>query len=183
MAEVLHALGGLPVQVDLLPDHPRIPEPEETGLTFRENALLKSRYYSRLTGEPTLSEDSGLAVEVLDGCPGVRSARLAPTDGERIRTLLKLIADADPGWPDSRPRARFVSAMCLSLPNERIQVQGEVWGRIVPEARGANGFGYDPVFFYPPLNKTFAQLTIEQKSRISHRVRALRKLRARLDRF
>ena len=183
MAEVLHALDGLPVQVDLLPDHPRIPEPEETGLTFRENAALKSRYYSRLTGVPTLSEDSGLDVEVLDGRPGVRSARLAPTDGERIRTLLKLIAAADPEWPDSRPRARFVSAMCLSLPDRRIQVQGEVWGRIVPEARGDNGFGYDPVFHYPPLNRTFAQLTIEQKSRISHRSRALRKLRARLKAF
>lgn len=180
MAEVLHALDGLPVRVDLLQDDPRIPEPEETGLTFRENALLKSRYYSRLTGVPTLSEDSGLAVEVLDGRPGVRSARLAPTDRERIRRLLKLIAKADPEWPHSRPRARFVSAMCLSLPDKRIQVQGEVWGRIVPEARGANGFGYDPVFFYPPLNRTFAQLTIDQKSRISHRSRALRKLRARL---
>ena len=183
MAEVLHALGGLPVQVDLLPDRPRIPEPEETGLTFRENALLKSRYYSRLTGVPTLSEDSGLSVEVLDGRPGVRSARLAPTDGERIRKLLRLIAAADPEWPGSRPRARFVSAMCLSLPEERIQVQGEVWGRIVPEPRGANGFGYDPVFLYPPLNRTFAQLTIERKSRISHRARALRKLRDRLKAF
>lgn len=183
MAEVLHALEGLPVQVDLLPDHPRIPEPEETGSTFRENAALKSRYYSRLTGVPTLSEDSGLAVEVLDGRPGVHSARLAPSDGERIRALLKLIAEADPEWPGSRPRARFVSAMCLSLPEERIQVQGEVWGRIVPEARGANGFGYDPVFLYPPLNQTFAQLTIGQKSRISHRSRALRKLRAWLKVF
>ena len=183
MAEVLHALGGLPVRVDLLPDHPPIPEPEETGETFRQNALLKSSYYSRLMGVPTLSEDSGLAVEVLGGRPGVHSARLAPTDGERIRTLLELVAEADPDWPDSRPRARFVSALCLSLPEERIQVQGEVWGRIVPEPRGDNGFGYDPVFLYPPLNRTFAQLTMEQKSRISHRARALQKLRTRLQRF
>jgi XTP/dITP diphosphohydrolase len=73
-----------------------------------------------------------------------------------------------------------VSALCLSLPEERIEVQGEVWGRIVSEARGTNGFGYDPVFFYPPLNQTFAQLTIGKKSRISHRARALQKLRTRL---
>lgn len=181
VAEILQALGGTLVHVDLLSDYPKLPEPDEIGKSFKANAHLKALHYTRLTGLPTLSEDSGLAVEVLGGQPGIYSARLASTGGERIQRLWNLLADADPDWPTSRPRARFISAVCLCLSGECIEVQGEVWGQITPDSRGRNGFGYDPVFYYPPLNKTFAELTIDQKGKISHRARALEKLRARLS--
>jgi XTP/dITP diphosphohydrolase len=148
---------------------------EETGRTFAENARLKADHYSRVTGLDTLGDDSGLEVAALGGRPGVLSARYAgpgAADEARIAKLLdemREIVDRS---------ARFVSAVCISRAGAALaQFIGTVEGRILHEKRGGGGFGYDPLFFYPPLGRTFAELPLEEKNRISHRARALEQVR------
>ncbi len=147
----------------------------ETGSTFAENARLKAGHYSRLSGLDTLGDDSGLEVRALGGRPGVLSARYAGEgagDGERIARLLGEMADADDR------RARFVSAVCLARAGAVLAAFiGTAEGEILRAGRGANGFGYDPVFLYPPLGRTFAELSLEEKNRVSHRSRALAQAR------
>jgi XTP/dITP diphosphohydrolase len=144
---------------------------EETGKTFLENARLKADFYSRLTGLVALGDDSGLEVMALDNRPGVFSARYAGAgagDDARIDKLLtemKSITDR---------RARFVSAVCLSRAGFTFKAfAGVVRGEILSDKKGSGGFGYDPLFYYPPLGKTFAELSLEEKNRVSHRARAL----------
>lgn len=149
---------------------------EEKGTTFLENARLKADFYSRLTGLDALADDSGLEVMALANRPGVLSARYAGPgagDDERIAKLLAEMA----GCLDRR--ARFVSAVCLSRSGRPLKTfTGLVRGEILQERRGSRGFGYDPLFYYPPLKKTFAELSLEEKNRISHRARALRRAMA-----
>ncbi len=144
---------------------------EETGETFAENARLKADHFSRVTGWDTLGDDSGLEVYALGGLPGVRSARYAGEgagDDARIDKLL----DELKGSVDRR--ARFVSALCLSRAGSPLaSFIGTVEGEILREKRGVGGFGYDPLFLYPPLGRTFAELSLEEKNRVSHRARAL----------
>jgi XTP/dITP diphosphohydrolase len=144
---------------------------DESGTTFLENARLKADFYSRLTGLDTLGDDSGLEVMALDNRPGVFSARYAgagATDDERIAKLLGEMTDI------LDRRARFVSAVCLSRAGHPLRsFSGMVRGEILREKRGNQGFGYDPLFYYPPLGKTFAELTLDEKNRVSHRSRAL----------
>jgi XTP/dITP diphosphohydrolase len=153
----------------------------ETGRTFVENAQGKSLFFSRTWDGLTLAEDSGLEVEALDGAPGVISARFArprPTDDRNNDKVLRRLA----GVPEKRRAARFVCVMALSRQGRLIKmVRGEVRGRIVMEPRGSGGFGYDPLFYYPRLRKTFAELPPEVKNRVSHRGRAVRKMRAFLE--
>ena len=178
--EICSALSLFNIEFEFLLGRDDLPEALESGMTFAENARIKAEHYHQLTGLPTLAEDSGLVVDALGGKPGVHSARFAPTDKERIEKLLRML-DSRPG-PTSRS-ARFVSAICLLLPEELIEVTGEVQGELAQEPRGTHGFGYDPIFYYPPLGKTFAQMTVEEKNQISHRALALERLSASLHKY
>lgn len=178
--EIREFLRCLELQVVSAAEWGDIPEPEETGTTFAENAREKAGYYHRITGLPALADDSGLEVDALGGAPGVYSSRFAPSDPERIQKLLRLLQHLDPQREALLRKARFVCAMCLFSASRIIEVVGTVEGRITGTPRGQGGFGYDPVFFYPPLQRTFAELTSEEKNRVSHRARALAELRDRL---
>lgn len=146
-------------------------EIEETGSTFKENALIKARTVSEITGKPCLADDSGLSVDCLFGAPGVYSARFAGeghNDEDNIRKLLKEMANADDR------RAHFNTTICLYYPSGRYLIaEGKAYGRILTEKRGENGFGYDPVFFSDELNKTFAEAGEQEKNSVSHRAKAL----------
>lgn len=148
---------------------------DESGTTFLENARLKADFFSRLTGLDTLGDDSGLEVMALENRPGVFSARYAgagASDDERIAKLLAELMDSQDR------RARFVSAVCLSRAGHPLKsFTGLVRGEILREKKGSHGFGYDPLFYYPPLGKTFAEMSLEEKNRVSHRARALRQVR------
>lgn len=147
----------------------------ESGYTFAENAQQKAIGYSRLTSFPVLADDSGLAVEALGGRPGIHSARYAgpeASDSDRIRKLLKDLT----GCGDNR-NARFVCALALAQNGLLLrESEGLCSGIIIAEPRGTNGFGYDPIFFFPELNKTFAELNETEKNQYSHRARAVRSL-------
>lgn len=147
---------------------------EETGDTFEKNALIKARAVSMLCDDYVLADDSGLCVEALDGRPGVYSARYAgenATDAAKIQKLLnELFGQTD-------RRAKFVTSMAFIAPDgSEIVTSGEVCGRILEEAKGENGFGYDPVFYSDELEKTFAEASMEEKNTVSHRSRALKAL-------
>ena len=164
-----------------LSDYPYIPEVVEDGPTFLDNALKKAELTALATGEWTLADDSGLEVDALEGAPGVYSARFAgegATDEANYRKLLSLMA----GVPDNGRGARFVCTMVLFSPEgDRKQAQGNCAGTVTRAPRGEHGFGYDPVFFVPEYEKTMAELPPEEKNRISHRARALWKIRAYLE--
>jgi len=163
------------------------PEPVEDQPTFAGNAWLKARYYAQRTGRVCLADDSGLCVDALGGQPGVRSARYADAEGERRevdaannRKLIESLQDV----PEADRTARFVCVMVLADADATwAQVRGEVAGRIVDPARGANGFGYDPHFLIDELGRTAAELSPQQKNAVSHRGRALRELVRALERL
>ena len=170
--EIQTALADLPFAVVGLPETD-IPDVEETGTTFQENAILKARHYCQFTGEYCLADDSGLEVDALDGEPGVYSARYAGLDAtdaannEKLLTVLKEV-------PPSGRTARFRSVLVLAGPDgSLLLVDGVCEGVILDEARGTGGFGYDPLFYMPSQGKTLAEMTIEEKNRISHRGNAL----------
>jgi XTP/dITP diphosphohydrolase len=152
----------------------------ETGATFADNALLKAREAVQHTGLPAVADDSGLAVDAMNGMPGILSARWAGEHGQdraNLELLLKQLADV----PDERLAAGFVCAAAYALPDGRSDVVlGEMRGRIVREPRGANGFGYDPIFVPDGLTVTSAELSSQDKDAISHRGRAFRLLVPRL---
>lgn len=174
--EIGRALAGLPFEVVSLADVLPNASYRERGRTFLDNARGKSRRYARLSGFLTVAEDSGLEVEALGGAPGVHSARFArpdPTDERNLHKVLRLLRDV----PRPKRRARFVCAMVLSRPDGVVgEVLGEVRGIIAEDTKGSNGFGYDPIFYYPRLGKRFAELTPEAKNTVSHRGRALEKM-------
>lgn len=149
----------------------------ETGSTFAENALLKAHYYHRMTGMITIADDSGLEFEALDSSPGIRSARYGgPAASDRDR-VVKLLAEME-GIPAGRRGARFVCAAAVVWDGGERVFMGEARGRLLTETRGKGGFGYDPVFYYEPLGRTFAELTREEKAEVSHRGLAFRSLAA-----
>ena len=162
-------LGALGISFSPLPEG--APEPEETGTTFEENALIKAQAACQLTGKPAIADDSGLAVEALDGAPGIYSARYCEgSDADRNAFLLRKMEAV----PDGSRQAKFVSAIACAFPNgDTLTVRGECPGEILRELHGEGGFGYDPVFFLPQLRKTYAQLTPEEKAAVSHRGKAL----------
>jgi XTP/dITP diphosphohydrolase len=174
--EIRRALAGLPVKVVGLADIPAGRSPCERGSTFLENARAKSLFYSRKWDGLTLAEDSGLEIDALGGAPGVRSARFSsprPTDEKNNRKALGLLRAVPPAGRG----ARFVCVMVLARRGRVLrEIRGQVRGRIAPAPRGANGFGYDPLFYYRPLRRTFAELPPGEKNAVSHRGRALRKL-------
>ena len=147
----------------------------ETGTTFEENALLKARYYHQVSGLPTVADDSGIEVDALDGAPGVYSARYAgadSTDLDRTRKLLEAIRDV----PDEHRGARFVCVAAIVWEGGEKTFLGEARGHLTHELRGTGGFGYDPIFFYEPLQRTFAELSHEEKVKVSHRGQAFQHL-------
>lgn len=175
--ELATLLADLPFDLLLLADVPGATLPEETGATYAENALIKARAAARATGLMALADDSGLEVDALGGAPGVRSARYGGPgldDAGRTARLLDALRDV----PDEQRTARFRCVIALVTPggSERI-VEGTAEGVIARAPRGTNGFGYDPVFFYPPLARTFAELSAEEKSRVDHRGAAVRAAR------
>ncbi|OGO42389.1 MAG: non-canonical purine NTP pyrophosphatase, RdgB/HAM1 family [Chloroflexi bacterium RBG_16_57_9] len=178
LAEYRSLLAGLPFEPIYLPEINITDEIDETGDTFRENAVLKAQAYARLSGLLTLADDSGLEVAALDGEPGVRSARYSgpgATDARNIDFLLQRLAAVPPG----QRRARFRCVIAVADPDGRTQVaEGECWGEIIYAPRGTQGFGYDPVFYIPELGKAMAELPPAVKNRISHRAAAAREARA-----
>lgn len=159
-----------------------IESPEETGLTFVENALLKARYASKMTGLLAIADDSGLAVDALGGAPGLYSARYAGEDGNDEANRKKLLAELQ-NVADEKRGAKFVSCIVFlqheTDPTPKIAL-GECFGEILREERGQNGFGYDSLFFYPPKNCSFAELETSEKKQISHRAIALDVLKQQL---
>lgn len=165
------AAQNTPYIADILPGLKDIRPPEETGTTFEENSALKALYYSTFTSELVLADDSGLDVEALGGAPGVYSARYAglnASDEENNQLLLNNLKSI------TNRKARFVAVVTLAKRNQLIaSARGEVGGEILYQPEGSGGFGYDPVFFYPPFNQSFGEIDPEQKLSVSHRGRAL----------
>ena len=173
----------LGLQILSLNDFSDIPEIEEDGKTFKENALKKARFYSTYFNQLTLADDSGLEVETLKGMPGVHSARYSGERASAQENNQKLLREME-GIPTSKRGARFKCVMALVSTNGRQAVtEGVCRGRIGFKEVGRRGFGYDPLFILPNCGKTMAQLSIEEKNRISHRGKALRKLRRLLAHF
>jgi XTP/dITP diphosphohydrolase len=177
--ELARLLGDLPFALRALGDLPGAALPEERGATYAANALAKARAGARLAGALALGDDSGLEVDALGGAPGLRSARYGGPgldDAGRCRLLLARLADV----PPARRTARFRCVIALADPAGRERVaEGLVEGTITTAPRGRGGFGYDPLFYYPPLGRTFAELAPEEKARVDHRgaaVRAARRL-------
>jgi XTP/dITP diphosphohydrolase len=170
--------------------YPEVEEIKEDGETFIENACKKATGYARITGQWTIADDSGLQVDALGGEPGVKSARYSGEktinddgtliDHRNIAKVLKLLK----GVPREKRTARFFCSLCLATPDQvMIETEGTLEGLITEKEIGKNGFGYDPIFFVPELNKTVAQLTPEEKNAISHRGNAIRKLKPLLEKL
>jgi XTP/dITP diphosphohydrolase len=162
------------IAIEALPGLNAIAPPDETGVTFEENAALKASYYSRFTESFVFADDSGLEVSALGGAPGVRSARYAGEDGkddENNALLIRNLSGVE------QRQARFVSVVALARRGHILHVsRGVVEGEILTEARGSGGFGYDPLFYYPPFGCSFGEIDKERKFTVSHRGQALRKL-------
>ncbi len=188
LEEVQRILRGTPAEVLSLGQAGIAPDPAEEGLepfeTFEENALSKADYFHRISGLPTVADDSGLEVDALDGAPGVRSKRFAPAGGrtgsERDRANNAFLLERLTGLPPAERSARFVCVAALVTDAGRELFRGEAPGRIVEGERGVRGFGYDPLFFDPELGRTFAEISAEEKNARSHRGKAFRSLAAYL---
>lgn len=166
-------LQPLGYQVKCLKDFPEIEDIEETGLTFEENACLKAEYLAKQLDCMVIADDSGLTVDALNGEPGVFSARYAGVEKDDEKNL-QLVLEKLKDVPENQRQARFVCVMALAKPDVKTKVyRGECEGMIIHEKRGENGFGYDPIFFLPEYGCTTAELTQEQKGKISHRGKAL----------
>ncbi len=173
MKEMSSILAHLPVKLLTLDDFPQIGEIPETGETLKENAFIKAETVHQKTGLPALADDTGLEVVALDGAPGVHSSRY---DGETATfedNCRKMLQEMD-GIPAEERTAQFHTVIAFVSDSGTEWTEGMVEGRILENKRGDGGFGYDPLFYYPPLKKTFAELNSEQKNNISHRGKALR---------
>jgi XTP/dITP diphosphohydrolase len=179
IAEITALLDGFPVNIKNLSDFGPIPPVIEDGETFDDNAYKKASQTARVLGLSTLADDSGLLVDALEGAPGVYSARWGGehlTDIERSQLLLKEMAD------HTLRKAAFQCVISIAVPSGlALTYEARCEGEIARKPAGENGFGYDPVFYFPSMNKTFAQLTRDEKSRVSHRGKALREVRDEFD--
>ena len=175
LREITEILAGLPIEVMTLAAFPDVPEPEETGTTFAENARLKALYYEAATGVPSVADDSGLEVDALDNAPGVHSARWYGSNYDiKFQKIYELLrARGANGSP-----ARFVAWITFATEGRIVfETDGIVAGEIAPRPRGTHGFGYDPIFFYPPLGCTLAEVDGPAKAAVSHRGIAFTKFR------
>jgi len=175
LAEFQRLLEGLDIQVHSMKEYPEIGEIVEDGDSFAANALIKARAVCKATGKPAMADDSGLMVDALDGAPGIFSARFAGeqrSDADNNAKVLQLLEDV----ADANRTARFFCAIAIVLPNgDEYTVEGTCEGVILRALQGEGGFGYDPLFYVPDMGKTFAELSMEEKNRISHRGHANRK--------
>lgn len=183
LREIKELLTGINVIITSLADYPGAPEIIEDGATFRENALKKAVTIAAYTNQLTMGEDSGLEVEALNNAPGIYSARFSgenATDGDNNRKLMEALI----GVPPEKRAARYRCCIALVDDDETIDiVEGECPGMITTQARGTNGFGYDPYFLIPKYNKTFGELDPSIKSKMSHRAYALQALRQTLKEY
>ena len=172
--EIHELLKGFPIEIKNLNDFGPIPEVIEDGTTFDDNAYKKASFTARVLGYPAMADDSGLCVEALAGAPGVWSARYAgenATDADNVNKMLNDLKDKD------NRNAAFKCVISIAVPTgAALTYEGECQGVITKKPVGDNGFGYDPLFFYPEFNKTFAQLSIQEKGRVSHRGKALKEI-------
>ncbi len=172
---LLHGAGYDAVQLDEIDPDGKIPEVEETGTTFKENALLKAHAIAKATGLPSVADDTGLEVDALEGAPGIFSARYAGencTYEDNVKKLLRELSDV----ADDRRTARFKTVAVYVHKETELSAEGVVEGVITEKAEGVGGFGYDPVFSVLDMKKTYAQLADEEKNRVSHRGKAIRSL-------
>lgn len=175
--EIARALEGLPLDILTLDDLDPTPAAPEEGRTFLENARQKGLFYSLRSPILTLAEDSGLEVDHLDGAPGIFSARFSGPEADDARNIVKVL-DLLRGVPENKRTARFICCAVLCRDGRVLaEMTGRVEGRISLESRGRGGFGYDPIFFYPPLGRTFAELSPAEKNAVSHRGQALKMVR------
>ncbi|MBU0699291.1 MAG: XTP/dITP diphosphatase [Pseudomonadota bacterium] len=178
-AEIRDLLKEFNVTIKNLDDFGPIPAVEEDGTTFDENAYQKASFTARTLGLPALADDSGLLVDALQGAPGVHSARYAGASATDQERCLKLLEEMK---AKSNRKAAFECVISIAVPaGQALTYEARCEGLVADKPSGSNGFGYDPVFFYPPLNKTFAELTMEEKSRVSHRGKALAQLKDEFD--
>ena len=177
--ELKALLADFPVDIKNLTDFGPTPAIEEDGETFEDNAVSKARFTAKVLGLPALADDSGLMVEALGGAPGVRSARYAGENATDFENNIKLLKELENVENRS---AAFACTIAIAVPwGPALIYEGRCEGSITTEQAGTQGFGYDPVFYYPPLHKTFAQLSTEEKNRVSHRGQALKELRSEFD--
>lgn len=165
LKEMQSHLQDMPIQLALKPTELEI---EETGTTFGENAILKATQVAQALGEWAIADDSGLMVEALDGAPGIYSARYGKTDSDRINRLLTELQNKN------NRQAQFVCAIAISNPEGEVKIktEGVCLGEILTQPRGDSGFGYDPIFFVPEVNQTFAEMPPQLKQKLSHRGKA-----------
>jgi len=177
--EISELLKDHPVRILSLDDFGPTPEVEEDGATFEENAYKKASFMARILGFPALADDSGLVVDALEGAPGVYSARFGGdglTDAQRCQLLLEKMNG------ESNRKAAFQCVLSLAVPTgEALTYEAACEGLIADACRGTDGFGYDPIFYYPPLDKTFAQIDRAEKSLVSHRGKALSELQSEFE--
>lgn len=178
LIELKEILSDLNYEILSLNDYPDAPEVEETGETFKDNAILKAKAYANYTKEMVLADDSGLEVDALDGAPGVYSSRFAETDEARIAKLLNMLSNI----PDDKRTARFKCVIAVCDESEKVKTaEGTLEGIIAFEPKGSNGFGYDPVMFVPEYNLTVAEMDNSMKNSISHRGKALKVIKGMLQ--
>jgi XTP/dITP diphosphohydrolase len=179
--EIVPILGDLPIDLKTLKDFPDVQTPEETGATFAENARQKARHYAVATGVLTMAEDSGFEVDALNCEPGINSARYLRPDAPYTERFDAIYQAMNKKAGQSRA-ARFVCALALASGSDILfETKGVVEGQLADRPSGSSGFGYDPIFCYPPYGKTFAEISGEQKLAVSHRGEAVRALKAHLE--
>lgn len=179
--EFEHIFAPRGIAVKTLLDYPEIEDVEETGSTFEENAILKAEAVSKTLNKMVIGDDSGLIVDALEGRPGIYSARYAGEPKDDQKNLEKVLAELK-GVSEEDRTARFYCALAVAVPGKKtVTVSGTCEGQILEEERGSNGFGYDPVFYVPDKSRTMAELTSDEKNKISHRANALKKLEDMLD--
>lgn len=178
-SEIRSLLSNFPITIRNLDDFGPIPEVREEGNTFDDNSYQKASFAAKILGFPALADDSGLVVEALNGAPGVYSARYGGENATDEQRYLKLLNEMK---GITNRKAAFECVISIAVPSgAALTYEARCEGIIAEEPKGSNGFGYDPVFYYPPLKKTFAELSGEEKNRISHRGMALKELQNEFD--
>lgn len=185
--EIREMLKNFPVDIRDLDDFGPIPEIEEDGETFDDNAYKKAAFAARVLGYPAMADDSGIVVEALDGRPGVRSARYAgesATDEMNVAKLMQELHETETEGGKKNRNAAFECVISIAVPTgAALTYQGRCEGVIVDQPKGENGFGYDPIFFYPEYGRTFAELSMQEKSEVSHRGRVFKEIVHEFDKI
>ncbi len=182
MEEMADILAHLPIELLTLDAFPQIGDIPETGVTLKENAFIKAETVHNITGLPALADDTGLEVDALDGAPGVYSARYAGEYATSEDNCNKMLSELD-GVPMAKRTARFRTVIAFVTAHKNEWTEGMVEGEILDHKEGNGGFGFDPIFYYPPFKKTFASLEKAEKNSVSHRGKALRNFSVILEKW